>query len=217
MSIIVCLPSTAAERPDEAVVEAMAPFQHDYASSDELDIWDYARICGGADGHGFAVPPGHEGDPRLIHDRPRHDGTLEPSLPGMCAGGPRELLHFTASRTEAEEIAGQAWDLWHAPAAEHPPAESQTTVARRTGEMGTEYWSQPLIRAFDEALDTLHRTRRTHRVDGLLAGPGRCARAARPMVSWPHGSAMDQCGRSRRDALGRRRHACSSGAGRSAE
>uniref|UniRef100_A0AAU2V7H0 Uncharacterized protein n=1 Tax=Streptomyces sp. NBC_00003 TaxID=2903608 RepID=A0AAU2V7H0_9ACTN len=87
----------------------------------------------------------------------------------MCAGGPRELLDFSASRAEAEEIAGQAWDLWHTLVAEYPPADSQTTVARRTGEIGTEYWSQPLIRAFGEALDTLHRTRRTYRFGGLLS------------------------------------------------
>ncbi|WUG05505.1 hypothetical protein OG803_38930 (plasmid) [Streptomyces sp. NBC_00467] len=168
MSITVCLPGTAAGRVDEAVKNAMAPFEVDYTSGEELAMWDHARICGGADGHGFPVLPAHEGDPRLIHDRPRHDGTLESSRTGMCAGGPRELLDFNATRAEAEEVAGEAWDVWHSVPAHHPPAESQTSLYRRTGLSGPRYWNQPLLRAFEEKLSTLRRAHRTHRFSSAL-------------------------------------------------
>ncbi|MGY5035388.1 hypothetical protein ACWC9U_32060 [Streptomyces sp. 900116325] len=170
MSITVCLPGTAAGRVDEAVAEAMAPFQRDFARCEELNIWDHARICGGADGHGFPVLPGHESDPRILHDRPRSKGTVEPNLPGMCAGGPREILDFTLTRAEAEEIAGEAWDLWHALRALHSPAESRVSLHESTGQWDEDrYWSQPLVRAFDEELDALRQTRRAYRFTaGLL-------------------------------------------------
>ncbi|WP_326793182.1 hypothetical protein OHA79_39770 [Streptomyces sp. NBC_00841] len=68
----------------------------------ERDVRDYYRICDGT--VGLPVLAGYEDDPRLIIDRARWDGTPEPGLPGICAGGPRGLIDFRdALRAKAAE------------------------------------------------------------------------------------------------------------------
>ncbi|MFG2716081.1 hypothetical protein ACGFX2_36955 [Streptomyces goshikiensis] len=186
MRIVVCLPGSAAGRVDEAVAEAMAPFEREKGPGAEFDIWDHYRVCGGASGHGFAVRAGFEGDPRLLHDRPRYDGTAEPSRHGMCAGGPRGLLDLTASEAESITLAGRAWELWGELSGRHPaPDPYGLFLERSKAEMGlppfllfrTEdgpdpftpaferYQAQPLIGAYLAALDELKGAARTHRYD----------------------------------------------------
>ncbi|MFI5967721.1 hypothetical protein ACIA8J_36855 [Streptomyces asoensis] len=85
-------------------------------------MWDFRRIRGGSSGHGFAVAPGYEDDPRLIHGEPALDGTPRPGAPGVCAGGPRALLDFSWPHLAAERAVAASWDLWHSLSAMHPAA-----------------------------------------------------------------------------------------------
>lgn len=121
-----CLPGEARDRLVEAVGEAMAPFEigGPRPYSDDLWIWDHWGITGGADDGGYPIRPGHEADPRIIHDQPLRDGTRRPSRPGWCTGGPRGLLALGEPQKRAAELAGVAWDRWHEMAAEHPPGRS---------------------------------------------------------------------------------------------
>ncbi|MEU8966904.1 hypothetical protein AB0C89_35105 [Streptomyces sp. NPDC048491] len=184
MRIVVCLPGSMAGTVNEAVAEVMAPFEIGGGRADEFDIWDYYRICGGAEGFGFATRAGFESDPRPLHDQPRFNGTSEPSLPGMCAGGPRGLLDLSANHTESVALAGRAWDLWTELSSRYPAPESlEAFVARSKAEMGVpqyltfrmegypdpwtpayeRYQAQPLCSAYLSALDDLKRTSRSHR------------------------------------------------------
>jgi len=169
MSITVCLPTGAADRLEAAVAESMAPFEIDYTRGDELDIWDFWHITGGQEAHGggFNVLPGHERDPRLIHEYPvwgYNTYTPAPNAFGWCAGGPRRLIDFSASREEARELAGAVWERWRQLASELPTAQSwQVYYDRKVGEFrtcsfeqaSTDYRAQPLVRAFDGYLATL--------------------------------------------------------------
>ncbi|MEV6431150.1 hypothetical protein [Nocardia sp. NPDC051463] len=168
MSITVCLPAHEAVRVEAAVADAMAPFEIDYTRGDELDIWDAWRITGGTvHGGGFNVLPGHERDSRLIHEFPSRwltDSTTTPNAFGWCAGGPRELLDFSASQEEAAELAEAAWRQWRKLAAELPaPRRSEFYHARQQVDPGTysseqasaDYYGQPLVRAFEDYRQTL--------------------------------------------------------------
>ncbi|MEV7522004.1 hypothetical protein [Streptomyces sp. NPDC091371] len=73
--LTVCLPGAARDR-----LEGSRPY------SDDPWIWDHWRIGGSANGRGYRIRPGHETDPRLIHDQPLPDGSREPSLPGRPWG-----------------------------------------------------------------------------------------------------------------------------------
>ncbi|MEU6296086.1 hypothetical protein [Streptomyces erythrochromogenes] len=121
--LTVCLPGEARDRLEDAVADAMEPFriEGDRPYSDDLWIWDHWRITGGADGCGYRVRPGHEGDARLVHDQPLGDGTRESSRPGWCAGGPRGLLVVGEDRERAVRLAGVVWDGWRELLREHPP------------------------------------------------------------------------------------------------
>lgn len=188
MRIVVCLPGSAAGQVDAAVAEAMAPFEREKGLGAEFDIWDHYRICGGASGGGFAVHAGFEKDPRLLHDRPRYDGTTEPSQHGMCAGGPRGLLDLTASHSESVALAGRAWELWAELSGRYPtPHSYELFLERSKAEMNVppflqfrmegwpdpftpaceRYQAQPLIGAYLSALDELKSRTRAHRY-----GPG---------------------------------------------
>ncbi|MFE2142453.1 hypothetical protein ACFXA3_12010 [Streptomyces sp. NPDC059456] len=178
MRIVVCLPGEARSRPDEAVAEAMAPFELDFSRGEELDIWDGWMVYGGADGGGLPLAAGYAADPRIVHDGPAPDGTRRPSLPGMCAGGPREAVAFAEVRAEAAAFAGSAWDLWQELAGSHPPAEPRAgaparpwnTPAERAAGLRAEtqgraaFDAQPLVAAYREGVEALraaHRGRRS--------------------------------------------------------
>lgn len=178
MRIVVCLPGESRSRLDEALGEAMAPFERDTAASAELGVWDGWWIRGGADGSGFQVLRGREADPRLVHDGPRADGSPEPSLPGLCAGGPRELLAFEEVRADAAEVAGRAWDLWRELSRTHPPAEPRREVSDRPWSTPAEYRAgrlaqdeasaafdaQPLVVAYREGVEALRSAHRGYRL-----------------------------------------------------
>ncbi|MFE9560794.1 hypothetical protein ACFYM0_06775 [Streptomyces sp. NPDC006487] len=121
--LTVCLPGDARERLEEAIGEAMAPFSYerDGDLSHELLIWDHWRISGGADGLGHRIRPGHEADPRIVHDQPLWDGTTQPSLPGWCAGGPLGLLE-RMPWDRAAAVARLVWDGWREVARANPPS-----------------------------------------------------------------------------------------------
>jgi hypothetical protein len=187
MSITVCLPAREAVRVEAAVADAMAPFEIDYTRGEELDIWDAWRITGGTvhSRGGFNVLPGHEGDSRLIHEFPSRwltDSTTTPNDFGWCAGGPRELLDFSASREEAAELAEAAWRQWRELAAQLPaPRPLEFYDARhRADPLGyspeqesADYHAQPLVRAFEDYLQTLPTERYSwcflHSVDPVVS------------------------------------------------
>ncbi|MGA5822304.1 hypothetical protein ACPC54_31095 [Kitasatospora sp. NPDC094028] len=161
MSITVCLPAREAGRVEEAVGEAMAPFELDCTGGADLDIWDSWRITGGTvHGGGFNVLPGHERDARLLHEFPNRWLTGHVPVPndfGWCAGGPRELLDFTATREQAAELADAVWRRWHELAGELPtPRPLESYLARHHADAMTyssqqayeDFGAQPLLRAF---------------------------------------------------------------------
>ncbi|NYV73918.1 hypothetical protein HW445_06285 [Streptomyces sp. UH6] len=162
MSIVVCLPGAAAGSVDEAVAEAMAPFARDGVGAVERDVWDSFRISGGS--AGLPVLAGHQDDPRLITGRPHRDGTPEPGLPGMCAGGPRGLIDFgDVLRARGAEHAGRVWDRWQEVASRHPAADDESVFFHRhlaaagthasyeTSQEAAAYRAQPAVRAWAEA------------------------------------------------------------------
>jgi hypothetical protein len=160
--VTVCLPAEAADDIEGALAEALAPF---YLDTDDNPVdrgmWDERRILGGSNGMGFAIAPGYEDDPRLIHDEPRYDGAPRPSVPGVCAGGPRALLDFSQPHLASERAAAASWDLRHSLSAVHPPAVSLAVFVDRWrndpkafpgdrwgDEMLAAYRAQPLIGAY---------------------------------------------------------------------
>lgn len=160
--VVVCLPSEARGDLRAALAEALAPFES-VTGGGWRDVWDWWAVRGGSDGNGFRPLPGFEGDPRLIHDDPRYDGELLPSLPGMCAGGPRGLLDPAEFRAMSERLAmleawaGDAWDAWQQLAPAHPPVLPLSAFrvpadggrpARPLPQIWEEFTAQPVWRAF---------------------------------------------------------------------
>ncbi|MGW7207117.1 hypothetical protein [Streptomyces sp. NPDC054837] len=164
VTVTVCLPAEAADDVEGALTKALAPFDSDaYPDYNPVGrgMWDSRRILGGSDGRGFAVAPGYEDDPRLVHDEPAPDGTPRPSAPGVCAGGPRALLDFSRPHLASERAAAASWDLWHTLSAVHPAAvpladfvdrwrNDPTTFPgdRYADNMFAAYRGQPLIKAY---------------------------------------------------------------------
>ncbi|WP_432969072.1 hypothetical protein [Dactylosporangium sp. CA-233914] len=113
LSIVVCLAPDSSANVVAAIDRAMAPFEAMRGFAPERDQRERWSIRGGSDGFGFRVLAGMENDPRLIHDQPHWRLGPQPSLAGMCAGGPRGLLDLAGPGAEAEIAAGQLWDLFH--------------------------------------------------------------------------------------------------------
>lgn len=154
--VVVCLPAQRESQFEVALDAAMAPFQSQQGFSPGRDIWDWWAIRGGSNGLGFWTAPGHAGDPRLAHDAPTYDGRALPSRAGMCAGGPRALLDVMPPYANAEQPAGEAWDLWHQLGKDLPVAVPMSALTGRNGprpsfrhsEDLADYWAQPQIQAF---------------------------------------------------------------------
>lgn len=155
--VTVCLPPDVRGDLEAAIGEALAPFEM-YGEFVDRGMWDRWTIRGGSDGSGFSAGPGFEDDPRLIHDAPLHTGEPQPSLPGMCAGGPRGLLDFDGPRATAVSLAHATWDLWHRLAPEYPPVRPHSAFHRRhladpeayPGQQAhDDYRAQPLMGAFE--------------------------------------------------------------------
>ncbi|WP_151770596.1 hypothetical protein [Streptomyces abyssomicinicus] len=160
--VTVCLPGEAAGDVEEALSKALAPFFMDTDDNPvDRGMWDARRVAGGSSGRGFAVAPGYWDDPRLVHDDPGSDGSPLPSVPGVCAGGPRALLDFSRPALASERAVAASWDLWHSLSALHPPAiplavfvdrwwnDPDAFPGDRWGdEMLAAYRNQPLIKAY---------------------------------------------------------------------
>ncbi|MEU5243316.1 hypothetical protein AB0G81_04205 [Streptomyces asoensis] len=160
VTVTVCLPAEAVGDVGGALAKALAPFDAD-GNPVGRGMWDSRRVEGGSDGHGFAVVAGHEDDPRLVHDEPVYDGTPQPSVPGVCAGGPRALLDFSRPYLAAERAVAASWDLWHSLSAVHPAAVPLADFVDRwrndptafpgdryADDMFAAYRGQPLIGAY---------------------------------------------------------------------
>ncbi|WP_328392386.1 hypothetical protein OHS70_00345 [Streptomyces sp. NBC_00390] len=155
------MPAEAAEDVEAALASALAPFDMDSDNPVDRGMWDTWTIRGGSDGKGFAVAAGHWDDPRLVHDVTRRDCTPMPSVPGVCAGGPRGLLDFSRPVAAAERALGASWDLWQQLSAVHPPAVSLADFVHRWrtdpqafpddqwgDAMFAAYREQPVIKAY---------------------------------------------------------------------
>ncbi|NUS58497.1 MAG: hypothetical protein HOV66_27140, partial [Streptomycetaceae bacterium] len=159
ISVSVCLrPEAVGGDVRAAVAEAMAPFDLDADNPWQRGMWDSWRIVGGSDGHGFPIVAGYEEDPRLIHDDPRWDQTTAPpSVPGVCAGGPRALLDLESPGRAFERARAASWDLWQHLLRIHEPAVPLEVFVQQGEREGTRegveahvaaYRAQPLISAF---------------------------------------------------------------------
>jgi hypothetical protein len=149
--VTVCLPPIALVDLVPALKVVMAPFETYRGFPPERDIWESWKISGGSAGLGFWIRPGHENDPRLLHDQPSYAGAERPSRPGMCTGGPRGLLDLAKPYLEATADAERAWDLWHEAARHFPPAKSLEHLLAETGSYdGAQrlYLEQPVIQEF---------------------------------------------------------------------
>lgn len=159
ISVSVCLrPEAVCGDVRAAVAAAMAPFEMHADNPWQRGMWDSWRIVGGSDGHGFPIVAGYEEDPRLIHDDPRWDQTTAPpSVPGVCAGGPRALLGLGAQKTAHERAYAASWDLWQYLLQIHEPAVPLADFVQRwerdrasedLDALLVAYREQPLISAF---------------------------------------------------------------------
>jgi len=161
-SVTVCLPGRAGADLADALESVLAPF----GASADLDwdfgfLWDSWHIEGAGDGYGFWVREGCEDDPRLIYDSPHRQTGSRLSLPGMCAGGPRELLDLTESPALGRALAVEAWQLWHRLAQHNPPALPHRLITRRIqpdphrsvdfDQVDAQYEAQPLVHAYRAA------------------------------------------------------------------
>ncbi|MGW1775260.1 hypothetical protein [Streptomyces sp. NPDC002104] len=176
MGIVVCLPGEDRSRLEEALGEAMAPFRRERDRAEELEIWDGWYIRGGLDGGGFELLPGYADDPRLVHEGPG------PSLPGRCAGGPREAMALAEIRAEGAAQAGAAWDLWQELVPLHPPfvperpgrlwsnPEEYRIELRARAEARVAFDAQPLVLAYRERVAALQAAHRGHDLTGILHG-----------------------------------------------
>lgn len=95
--LTVCLPPTPPDGVRAALDAALRPFDHNLTDDwNPAGEWDHWRVNAGEEWQ-FTVRPGYEADPRLI----RTPGD-DPGLPALtCAGGPRGLLDFPATKAAA--------------------------------------------------------------------------------------------------------------------
>jgi hypothetical protein len=155
-SLNLCLPPTPPEQVTAALDAALRPFDMNLTPDwNPAGEWDWWRLDADAEFH-FAVRPGDEGDPRLIHD-PTGEGT------SSCAGGPRGLLDFAATRAAAvarknAQLRAEQDDFARL-VADHPAAEPLTAfLARHRADPAgypreralADHHAQPLVRALNQ-------------------------------------------------------------------
>ena len=156
--VTVCLTADFGESVEGALEATLAPFFIDSPDTPaDRGMWDSWRIRGGSDGTGFAVIPGCWGDSRLIPDSPDWSGLPRPSAPGVCAGGPRELLDLDSLSAAQERAVGASWDLWKQLSAAYPAvvplSDFLLKLENEPGkhdprELLSAYRDQPLIKAY---------------------------------------------------------------------
>jgi hypothetical protein len=159
-----CLPPTDAKQLPEAIATAMAPFRVDQPGDWSEDwIWDWWHINSYEDSGDFAVRAEQDGDPRLIWEPTFPNGDLRERAPLRCDGGPRGLLDFDITRSEAVARARATWEAQQADfrrlQADHPPARPLTAfLARHEADPASypreravaEHHAQPLVRALNQ-------------------------------------------------------------------
>ncbi|WP_433683376.1 hypothetical protein [Nocardia sp. CA-119907] len=101
--VTICLPPDAIDDVEAAITRALAPFEMRQGFP-ERDMWDTWQIRDGGGGAGFYVRPGHEDDPRLIHDGPNQFGIVLLPKRGECAGGPKSLLNVAVHNLSEPDV-----------------------------------------------------------------------------------------------------------------
>ncbi|MEU1401170.1 hypothetical protein ABZ471_02185 [Streptomyces sp. NPDC005728] len=97
--VTVCLPPAADSDLRASLATALAPFDMNGNHKPYQGEGDQWRI--GRPGAEFTVVSGREDDPRLVRDPTPFRGEPRDLVPGLCDGGPRELLDFAAMRAQA--------------------------------------------------------------------------------------------------------------------
>lgn len=101
--VTICLPPEALDDLEAAITQALAPF-HKQQGFPKRDPWNTWRIRATGEGTGFYTRPGHEDDPRLIHDGPNQFGITVRPKRGECAGGPKSVLNIATHNLSWPEI-----------------------------------------------------------------------------------------------------------------
>ncbi|GAB2444091.1 hypothetical protein [Nocardia tengchongensis] len=129
ISVTVCLPPDAIDDVEAAITRALAPFGM-HQGFPERDMWNTWRLRSGGDGAGFYVRPGHEDDPRLIHDGPNQFGIVLPPKRGECAGGPKALLDVaTHNFAEPDVLTLDGWWIESSGVCRHKDWDKNTSPA----------------------------------------------------------------------------------------
>ncbi|WP_269821556.1 hypothetical protein [Nocardia yamanashiensis] len=101
--VTICLPPDALADLKTAITQALAPFDR-HQGFPRQNMWTTWRTRPAEPGAGFYVRPGHENDPRLIHDAPNQFGITLLPTPRECAGGPKSLLNIPTHNLSHPDI-----------------------------------------------------------------------------------------------------------------
>ena len=135
----------------------MAPYDVDARPEYEpmRDRWDWWQIYTPPGSH-LLVRPGHNGDPRLVHNPVYRSGAPRPIEALCCDGGPVGLLDIPTMAARASAAAAVLWDAWHELVSTHPPAEPLSVILDKYREYPqaqqfklarAEHLAQPLVQA----------------------------------------------------------------------
>ncbi|MFF4499723.1 hypothetical protein [Streptomyces sp. NPDC001401] len=129
----VCLPPTRLRKLGQAIVAAMAPFDHNLTDDwNPVGQWDWWAIDANTQSP-YLVLPAHQGSRKLIRAStvPNRDSGLAPLGPLECYGGPRGLLDLDAMRQQAAHRHDALCAAWEELTALHPPARPLTEFVAR--------------------------------------------------------------------------------------
>ncbi|MFC4518296.1 hypothetical protein [Streptomyces ehimensis] len=162
--VTVCLPASPFGGWEEALKAAMEPFDMNRADPPgegrPNGEWDWYHVYGGDGEIGLPVRPGHESDPRIVHNPVFSNGQPRAHRTMHCDGGPRRLLDFETVRSVKAAEAGRRWDAMSRFAAPYAPARPFGHFRRKFQENPEDYpWTQaradyleqPLLQALTQA------------------------------------------------------------------
>ncbi|GAA3822540.1 hypothetical protein GCM10022403_065040 [Streptomyces coacervatus] len=129
----VCLPPTKLRKLGQAIVAAMAPYDHNLTDDrNPVGQWDWWATDANTQSPYLALPA-HARNRKLIRAStvPGRDPGLTPLGPLECYGGPRGLLDFDAMRQREAHRHDALRAAWEELTAQHPPARPLTEFVAR--------------------------------------------------------------------------------------
>jgi hypothetical protein len=134
-TVTVCVRSEAADIV-ESLGTVLAPFDinaiTDLESFKLFGRWDSWIIFGGDGDEALRVKPGFDGDPRIVWNPQRGNGTPRMRFSLRCDGGPRGLLDFEAAEDAATGCAAEQWDQWATVTRDLPLPTPLTTLLEQS-------------------------------------------------------------------------------------